>query len=517
MLYFKFKNYEEFRTKFGTRTANNGKQVRSNHIVLSFLKHEFRCKRFQNLNIMSVDAILNRIDGDIRRLGLGRLMNGSPIYSLELSLDDRRGVCEDGDAKCVRYVRNDNGRVFKMKAGKFYRHILEQCLLVEKYCEQVIIYACEKFAEDWTAYIKSNYGDGLTLHVNEEFWKIYDSDELKGDFNSCMVDNEQYSFYENAVEAKAAYLTDPDDMIVARCVIFTEVHVKGEDTILRLAERQYSSGQDNALKQILVNKLIEGGHIDGYKRVGVNCHDKRAFVLNDGTDISSKRLSITCNLDWRDTISYQDSFKYFDMGSQEADNYGNGSIYLDTTDSTLEDGEEEYDSYHDRYCESVTTVYAWNSYHQEYLEETCDDDDMEDFHEFQGRYYNDCVYSDYEYEWYPRNRVVYSEFLDSELYEDNVRWCEEAEDYFPEYAFNSVFDEWKEQNWNYDEYNCEYVEEVIPCEIWNDSWGNYETKSVEMSYAEQNFYLYDGEWYNEVNEEGIPYTMAEELEEREAL
>lgn len=519
MLYFKFKNYEEFKANFGTRTANNGKQVRSNHIVLSFLKHEFKCKRFRNLALMNIDNILYRIQCDIRYgFNYQSLMNNEAVYSNELYLDARRGVCEDGDEKSVRYVRRYNGRTFKMKAGKFYRHVLEQCGLTEKYCEQVIIYACEKFSEDWTAYVKSNYGSGLQLHVNDKFYRIYDGDYLKGDFNSCMVDDKQYSFYEDAVKAKAAYLTDSDDMIVARCVIFTEVFVEGEETTLRLAERQYSSEQDNTLKQILINKLIEGGHIDGYKRVGVDCHNKRAFVLNDGTDISSKKLSIECKLDWGDTISYQDSFKYFDMNSQEADNHGHGSIDLSVTVSTLQGG-DEYDSYHGAYCYSVRTVYVWSESRDRYVVETCNEDDMNNFYycERYEEYYDVAHWSSIENDYIPYNDEVFCDFKDEYIWADRSCYCPEADDYFPEDCFSEYFEEWKAENWEYDEYNDEYVEETIPCEIWNSNWGDYETKSVEKSYAEENFHFYNGELYSDVNEDGIPFTMVEELEECECV
>ena len=515
MLYFKFKNYEEFKAKFGTRIANNGKQVRSNNIVLAFLKHEFKCKRFHNLRIMDINTVLYIIKSDIRYgFDYLSLINDEPIFSYELSLDNRKGVCDDGDAKSIRYVRNDNGRVFKMKAGKFYRHVLEQCRLTEKYCEQVIIYACEKFAEDWTAYIKSNYGDGLKLHVNNDFYRIYDGYYLKGDFNSCMVGDEQYSFYENAVKAKAAYLTDPDDQIVARCVIFTEVFVEDEETTLRLAERQYSSEQDNTLKQVLVNKLIEGGHIDGYKRVGVDCHNKRAFVLNDGTDISSKNLYIKCRLDWGDTISYQDSFKHFDMDSQEADNHGYGSIGLATTDSTLQN-EEEYDSYHDRYCESVVTVYVWDGYRGEYHQETCDDEDLCDFYycDRYGDYYDEAHWSDYECDYIPCDESVVCELTDDNLWRDRSSYCEIADDYFPDDEYYDYLAKWKRENWEYDEYRDEYVENTTPCYIWNKYTQDYDLKDVEISYAEENFYEYECNLYNEVNEDGIPYTMVEELAE----
>ena len=39
--------------------------------------------------------------------------------------DKYNGICEDGDSKAVRYINHDNGgKVFKMKAGKFIRHLI---------------------------------------------------------------------------------------------------------------------------------------------------------------------------------------------------------------------------------------------------------------------------------------------------------------------------------------------------------------------------------------------------------
>lgn len=518
MLYFNFKNYEEFKEVFGKRVANNGKKVRSNHILLSFLKHEFKCKRFKNLRLMSISmmesVLLNEVAFKVDSVCLA---NGTYVYSKDFNIDDRRGVCEDGDTKCVRYVRKDNNRVYKMKAGKFMRNVLESCGAVEKYCEQAIIYVCERFAEKWSAYVESNYGDGLTLHVDEDFCRIYNDYECKGDFHSCMSGEDQYYFYEEAVKAKAAYLTNDDDKIVARCVIFTEVHDNDTGEVFRLAERQYATDQDNSLKQILVNKLIAAKEIDGYKQIGVDCHKSMNFVLNDGTSLSDRHLWIRCNLDYEDTLSYQDSFKWYDMASRRADNYGYGFHDLATTDREFQ-GYAEWDSYHGRYCESVEIVNTYNSYFGRFVEETCDSDDLIDFGwcARYGEYYDRCEYSRYEDDCIPEGEYVFSEFLDDYLWSDHASWCEEAQDYLPDTDYDYYFGKWKEENWEYDEYNQEYVEEVIPCEIWNDNWGDYETKAVEKSYAEQNFYLYNGEWYSEVSESGIPY-LVEQLEECECV
>lgn len=512
MLYFKLKNYEEFKEVFGTRVANNGKKVRSNHILLSFLKNEFKRKRFCNLGCMNINAMYYYILETIRKHEHYQILqNGELVYSSDYALDEFQGVCEDGDSRCIRYVRRDNGRVYKMKAGKFMRNVLESCGITNEQCEQVIIYVCERFAEDWSSYIESNYGDGLELHVDDNFCKIYDEEECLGDFKSCMSGESQYSFYEDAVKAKAAYLTNDDGYIVARCVIFTEVHNEDTDEILRLAERQYSSEGDNILKQILVNKLISANEIDGYKQIGADCHKSRNFLRNNGESLSEDRLSIKCNLEPGDTLSYQDSFKWYDYDSKIADNYFFGDSDLSTTDSTFEYG--EYDSYHERYCECVENVYVYRSWLGRFAEETCDSEDLDDFYyceRYQG-YYDDAERSEYADDWIPRGEYVHSDFLDDYLWKDEAEWCDEAEDYFPSDKYDFYFDEWKKDHWEWDEYNAEYVEEVVEAYIWNDT--EYDKMDVARDYVESNFEEYDGEWYSVLNDEGIPFHLVEELEE----
>lgn len=358
MLYFGFKNYEEFKALFGKRVTNNGKVVRSNGILLSFLKHEFANKRFMRLGFKSVDDIVNLVNEQLR--DVDKLANGFKCYHPDYKIDACQGICEDGDVCSIRCIRVDNGRVFKMKAGKFYRKLIEYNELDKYYNESTIIYVCERFAEDWKSHVSEMKSD-YTLHVNDNFEDIYDDSCLGREFNSCMIGGDQWSFYRYAVKAKAAYLTNYKGTIVSRCIVFQEVHDADTGEILRLAERQYSEFQDNTLKQILVSKLINGGHIDGYKKVGVDCHNKRGFVLNNGISLHERRLWIECHLEEGDTISYQDSFKHFDYNEQQADNYGYGSYDLANTDSRFYDEESEWDEYNQCFCEEVEDVYIWNA------------------------------------------------------------------------------------------------------------------------------------------------------------
>lgn len=80
-----------------------------------------------------------------------------------------------------------------------------------------------------------------------------------------MTDKDYYYFYMDSVNASAAYLTDEDDMVIARCIIYNEV--KDQDgNKWRLAERQYASDENDILKRALIDALIKGGYIDGYKK-----------------------------------------------------------------------------------------------------------------------------------------------------------------------------------------------------------------------------------------------------------
>lgn len=514
MLYFNFKNYEEFKAQFGKRIGNNGNLIRSNGILLSFLKHEFKCKRFYNLNISSIDRMVYHITQFIDGSGASYpLATGLIVYHPEISIDDRKGVCDDCDSRSIRYVRNDNGRVFKMKAGKFFRKILDYNGITEKYCEQAIIYVCEKFAEDWRTMVESNYNKDLQLHVDDNFSKIYDSSCCKGSFNSCMTNRGQEGFYECSVDAKAAYLTDREGLIVARCIIFTDVYEVGHDEVYRLAERQYATNEDNVLKRLLVDKLIEGGHIDGYKQVGVDCHNAKAFVLNDGTEFR-KNLYINCTLDNGDTISYQDSFKHFDYDAQKAYNNGNyGSFDLAVTESTFNQG-REWDEYNECYCDEVTTINVWNGCGF-YREMSIDIDRVSNFYfcERYDDYYDEARRSSYHDDNIPLDEAEWSVYLKDYIWNDVAIYCDEMDSYLPEEDYDFYLEQWKSENWEWDDVNEELVEETTLCHVWSSRRNEYLEKYAEVSYVENNFIEYEGEWYDEVNNEGIPYHLIEELEE----
>lgn len=370
MLYYDFENYDGFLSMFGIQNHGNGNKSRKNKILLSYLKnrtilHEaVQSGDFSLLNISDMADLKNKMKSLIIESGT---RNESLYYEVNLineiyrsaqySTDGNNGLCEDGDSRAVRYINHNNGNhAFKMKAGKFYRALILETDFGKKLPEQVVTYLCEEFASDWQSYAFSSLPQNQ-LFVNDDFQYIYDSRNYLGDFRSCMVNKDLHTFYNDAVKAKAAFLENSDGKIIARCVIFTDV-TDQDGNKWRLAERQYASDGSTIYCRALVDALIREGHIDGYKVPGAGCGESRNFVDIHGVSLSHKKFSIECNLDWDDNVSYQDSFKWYDMGQRIATNYGYGAYELSITEGSLSDVESEYDDYHGEYCEETTTVYV---------------------------------------------------------------------------------------------------------------------------------------------------------------
>lgn len=403
MIYIKsFKNYEEFQTIFGMTKHGNGTESRKNKILLACLKDRkllhwwlgFRKlvsahgsiglqKELEDADYLKaanmdklknfakfllgdasyVHPIWNNACNSGYRLNFGDEFPYE-MYSPTLRLDKFHGLCTDGDAKAIRYVNTErDDKAFKMKAGKFISKCIEDSFLGNVMPEQMKRWIGEEFAREWQSYAEQRVGKGkYTLHVDNNFSDIYDSDRCKGDFGSCMTDKENWYFYRDSIDCKAAYLTDADDNIVARCIVYQDV--KDEDgNHYRLAERQYSTGQDDVLKQILVDMLIKEGEIDGYKRVGADCHDNRNFVRNDGTSMRDLTLSIMCCLDYGETVSYQDSFVFYNKDKHIAynDDDMDFDYELNTTNGQLEGG--DWSEYNQCYIDDA----YWDEFYEDYM------------------------------------------------------------------------------------------------------------------------------------------------------
>lgn len=484
MLYYKFKNYEEFKELFGIVKHGNGNKSRKNKILLAFIKNKEQLHNavisgdYTLLHISDITTMKNVVTNEIikssndnRKLPYVVDLIDKRYYSSIYSTDRSKGLCEDGDTKSVRYINMEKGeRVFKMRAGKFYKSIVLETEFGKHLPEQVLNFLCEEFASEWQTFTMGKLPKNK-LFVNKDFERIYSSDCCEGNFGSCMVDDGQYSFYENAVNASAAYLENEEGKIIARCIIFNEV--KDQDgKIWRLAERQYSSESNEILKRALIEALISGGYIDGYKKVGAGCGDARAFVDINEHSLSDRQFSIECNLDWEDTLSYQDSFKWYNMNSLKADNFGSGNLNLGITDYCLNDDQREYDDYHGYYCNETVLVYV------EGREYYCDTDDLDDF--------------------------IWVDSIDEYHHKDDVQRCPECGKYFvaSDGRYSEVTEEtycsydclddaestYKRENWYYSYYDEEYYEnedEITYYYEWNSGLGEYERKTISERSADE--------------------------------
>lgn len=455
MLFYNFKDYEGFKERFGITRHGNGNKSRRNKILLSYIKdprwikishHNFSADfARQQANLDSMAALYNAL---VKRAADECAVGEYPVYLLDfrlwsdkVRLDDYNGICEDGDTTAVRYVNVESGRVYKKKAGRLLRDIMMESDFGESLPEPVMKWLCEEFNERWQTHASSTLPN-YTLHVGNkmsDFERIYSGRACKGYFGSCMTNEGYHTFYVDAVKARAAYLENEDGQIVSRCVIYDDVKVEDTGELLRLAERQYSTDGNILLMRLLVDKLIKAGEIDGYKKVGADCHSPMAFVRNDGTPLDVQ-MSIACNLDHGDTVSYQDSFKWYDMYARRADNYGHGDIGLESTDGRMEDDEDNYDEYHDEYTSSdVITVY----YHGREI--TCAEDALDDF-----------IYVNYDY--YHMDDVVWSDFEQCNLVEEDAYYSDVTCDYYSSQSDmrDDELDYYHDNGYAYSEYDDEW-------------------------------------------------------------
>lgn len=512
MIYIKsFKNYDEFKQLFGVVKHGNGVVSRKNKILLACLKDRklfhwwlgFKewCDRTGNKYLYEDCDYLRATNMDdlkaFTKSMVSCLVHNDPdnddtlyrihfgndfryvLYSTTLSLDGLNGICTDGDSKSIRYENIERGRTFKMKAGKFITRCIEECRISREYMpEQLKRWIGEEFARDWQVYAEQRVSNDYTLHVDDDFEAIYDSDRCLGDFGSCMTDKGHHTFYRDAIKAKAAYITDEDDMIVARCIVYTDVWDKNNNHY-RLAERQYSSGQDDVLKQILVDKLIKAGEIDGYKRVDASCHDNRNFVRNNGESMHDLSLYIECNLECGDVLSYQDSFVYYDYNGNTSCNNSSAHYdyelnstdeylepdgnYSDWNDCIIPEGDSTYDDYYEDWMYSGQSedaiyhgtriqingsrasddyIWNWSDYEDAYLfdDECCYvekeadyrllDDCVEDIDgEYQLESY--CKWSDYHNGYIHEDNAVWSSIADSWLDSEKDSQCAECGEWYP--------------------------------------------------------------------------------------
>ena len=247
-----FSNAHEYQELFGVQEHGNGVKSRKNKILLALLKSKevwAWCRENEDWKLLGIKSmaelkkVLNETiayDGIEHGLHYKVTLNGTTYRSNVYETDSYEGIPEDGTSGYVRYINHSNNSgVFKMRAGKFYGKIINETTIGQALPQQVKTWLSEEFAADWQVFCAGTLPE-FELHVDEDFERIYSSNHLSGNFGSCMVDRDFHSFYSDSVKAKAAYLTNAENKIIARCVIFSEVHDE-DDKVWRLAERQYST------------------------------------------------------------------------------------------------------------------------------------------------------------------------------------------------------------------------------------------------------------------------------------
>lgn len=476
-----FYDYSEFKEIFGTQ------KERKNKIFLSAYKHFCKNKKrkeFERLaggrtTIFSLvggaRVLIESQDDHEHRISLGDMT----FWSNQYKLDDLSGICEDGDAKSVRYVRVDNDRVFKMKASKFFSTLLRERGFDKMFGEALTNYLIEVFTKEFYAYADANIVS--ELKVDNDFEFIYSSCNYVSDsFGSCMTDEGFEGFYNSCVNASAASILNKEGYILARCVVFHDVQTS-DGEIVDIADRQYAQDGKEHYKTMLVDALIDKGMIQAFKSYNAQAGHAHAFEGVDGSDWSSKRLSIDCSIDEDDYVPYMDTFKYYDHEQQTASNRYTGcsAIELTTTDGSIELG--DWDEYNEEYTtDNLIRIYRWLSWRHMYEGVMCS-------------------------EPYAENNMYWVEYLNA--YADEASYSDLVNEYLPIDEFEEIELEWKAENWDYDEYNDEYVECTIECHIWDGL--EYKVEQVCEDYASRFFVEYDGEYYDEVSSEGIPYLLEE--------
>lgn len=522
MLYYNFNNAEGFAERFGIVHHGNGEKSRKNKILLAYIKQPSLFKEavmtgnYSLINIPSMsklkETMLDKIvtsSKDNSKMKYEVHLINYTFYSGKFETDGANGLCEDGDPRSIRYMNKHNGsRVFKMRAGKFFRSLILETDFGKTLPEQVLNWLCEELSQEWNTFTISTFPENR-LFVNDNFADIYSSERCKGNFHSCMTDQDYHYYYRDSVTAKAAYLENSDGDIIARCIIFPEVYDE-DGKVWRLAERQYSTDGNDIFKRALVDALIRGGHIDGFKQVGAGCSDTREFVDINGKSLADKKFYIDCNLETYGTLSYQDSFRYYNYSEGKAYNYSgcNYTYSLDTTEGSIEDADDEYadyDNYHDYGCNETTAVFV------DGVEYSCDSDNLDDFR-----------YVDARDEYWHYDNVIYCEECDSyQLIKDAFYSELTGIDYCCEACRDAAEKKFKEQNWYYSDFDQDYYEfedEITRFYTWDEAKQFYVAKTISTSSLEAKiddgaFIEFDGDYYPtiETDNAGVPFYYRKEV------
>ena len=504
MLKFDFQDYAGFQERFGIQEHGNGSKSRKNKILLAFVKSEFQKKNFEVINFKTMaemaayvwGRLLNASQNDSSLTYRVELMEFA-LYSNIYQTDGWNGVCEDHDTRSIRYQNMEQaGRVYKMKAGKMLHHLITCTEYGRGLAEPVQRWLEEDFAQRWQSYCMGKLPENHLI-INDDFKRIYNGDDCVGSFHSCMVNQDHWHFYRNSVNAKAAFLVDSDDMVIARAILWPEVY-DDEGNKYRYLDRQYSTDGNVVLMRALIDELIKADEIDCYKVPGCGCGEATAIVDAKGNSLSDKTFHIKCTVDTDQVISYMDTFKWYDYNAEKAYNTSkHGWDYaLDTTSYSIDDDDDyddsNYDDYHQQYTDDeVSLVYV----HGE--EMYCADGWLDDFRtvESDGElHHKDDVFECPYCKCYELN--------ESKVYSDLIKM-----DFCCTDCLEKAEKEYKEKNWYYSDFDQEYFEnqeDITFYNCWNPETKTYSERSISKKtlgvMVEQGLmFLFSGEYCDAID------------------
>lgn len=275
--------------------------------------------KFKNYPDVTDEDILNILD---RQITTAKVFDFFNIRIPEVTRHIPSNYMVSDDFNKIRFISLINNKTYITKIGKLYSNEMIAHLNNE-YAFPLINYMADFLTKKYIAMQDSTY----QLVINQDFEAIYN----KGtEIDSCMVGDENYKFYMEAVDASAVSLQDDKGDIFARCILFNEVF-DNKNTIYRYAERIYARSE--YLKHVLLNKLINANKIDIYKVVGASCHNITNIKHVDGRSFEYVPLHINCNIDH--IISFQDTFIFYNSETNTASNNEEGTHNLNRTDLFL--------------------------------------------------------------------------------------------------------------------------------------------------------------------------------------
>jgi hypothetical protein len=338
MLYFKIKDYSEFKEIFGTCKSPRG--TIQNKILLAFWKSRFKrnpnepaslCKSMTDMYKIVMDQLTkvhNNIDvSNLHRVVIRIKDKEYVFYSSKYKTDGTLSAQGAKDIKCCTVIDVKTKKFCTVKPSKI---IIDSFTSVgAKLAPSVITYCAEIFQSQWEAY-RQFCLEQYRLVVDSNFEEIYSSERCLGNFGSCMTDRHHTSFFSTYVNAKAAKLIETESgKIVARCIVWNEVKCDKTNKVYSYADRQYASNSDVKLKTLLVERLYEEGYINIHKDVTASCRDSMYISDRTGNRITDPKLSVTCTIQKGGALSYMDTFKYLDTNKGRLYTYSKSSTPYD--------------------------------------------------------------------------------------------------------------------------------------------------------------------------------------------